>query len=297
MFKNLFRPVFLPAAPSLDVEIRAAAHRCVARLRDNQLDPTQVIASVESFIERAIAEGTSAPPPELLSDLAALLGEHVRPTAGGVWAEDPLYGLSLVGVGSIPHAVLGPYQIVRKKWQLGPRLSLQSLFANLPRHLLQVPREERTPLPPPETLSVEDDAEVSFAKEQALQARTRIAAQIGNDVPLTLVGLRSAERWLRSHFLVRTAPLDDFHRLGFLLGEVMRGLYGGRWDFADARRTGDWAHAALVFPELPFLPLGRILKMLLEQPEGNGLDEYVRLVPAARTDMRRDRAALSGESP
>jgi hypothetical protein len=136
---------------------------------------------------------------------------------------------------------------------------------------------------------VESEAEVEFAKRQAQLARARLSAQLGSDVPLTLMGLRSAERWLRGHFLVRTAPLDDFHRLGFLLGEVMRGLYGGRWDFADARRTGDWAHAALVFPELPFLPVGRILKLLVEQPEGNGLDDYVRLVPAARSEMRRDR--------
>jgi len=285
MFKNLLRKLNPTKTPSMEEEIAQASRKCERTLRDAGFDPREPVQAVEQFIESKRGSEGSSPGAELASDLAAFLGEHARFLVGGKWDEDPLFGLSVVQPGGLAHGVLGPYQIVRKKWQLGDGLSLRNFFKNLQGHLEVNAHRTSTPLANAENAEVADE---EFAAATAEQARATLSRDLGTEVPATLVGLRSAERWLREHFLVRTAPIDDFDRVGFLVGEVMRGLYGGEWSLGKARQSGHWADAALVYPELPFFPVGRVLKLLAEQPEGNGLDDYARLVPAARRDLRRD---------
>ncbi len=289
MLRKLFRKSQTPAAPSLEREIGDTARRFTNTLKNSHPDARDPVVAVETFIESRRGNDASTPPADLASDMAAYLGEHARSLFGGQWGNDPLFGLCLLAPGGVRHAALGPYQIVRKKWQLGHGLSLATLFENIPTRLESHSHRPTIALPAP--ADVREDAN-DFAKSTASRALAVMGRDLGAEIPQTLVGLRTAERWLRGHFLLRAAHVDEFHALGFLLGEVMRGLYGGEWNFDKAHRSGDWADAALTYPELPFMPVGRILKLLIEQPEGNGLDEYARLVPAARNDMRRDRAAL-----
>jgi hypothetical protein len=283
MLKKLLQKAAPAAPPSLDEELASASQRAEKLLRGTGLDPTDPPRAIDAFIERRSKDPQAAASADLLSDLAALLGGHVRSTVGGQWGDDPLFGLSILQPRTLPHAVIGPLQAIRKKWQLGEGLKLANLVANLPSHLNA---QARRPESPPLVIPQSGMDESAFAASCAKQACTFIARDLGVDIPMTLVGLRHAERWLRGQFLVRTVPLADLHRLGFLLGEVMRGLYGGKWSFDQARQTADLADTALIQPELPFYPLGRVMKMMLEQPEGNGLDEYVRLVPAARKGMK-----------
>lgn len=284
-------PPALPQAAdsSLDAHVRAEAAAFAGRLA------TRDVAAVDALIERERAKHQGEPPQELLSQCAAFLGERLREAHGGAWREDDRFGVALAGAGGIAHGMAFPLAMAEKKWELGEKLKLAQFFANLPagferervrsgygdgRALTRWEIAERV-------AGVEPGRETWMAQASAEAFRAFWRARFGAEVALSLQGLREAERLLRSQFLMLTLREETLVQLGFFAGEIARGLYGGEWDFAEARTTRDPARCAMRWPELPLYPIGRTFKLLTERPEGEALDDFVRLVPSARRELRK----------
>lgn len=297
---DALRRFFAPPAPQpagLDALVRAEAAAFASWLDARKAAGADAIERVDSAMEAEKAARTDAEPPaELLSQCAAFVGERLRESHGGAWQEDARFGLVLAAPGGIGHAMAFPLAMAEKKWELGAKLKLAQFFANLPAGF----ERERTRsgyAANARALSREEVAarvtatpagrETWFAQASAEAFRTFWRARFGADVALSLQGVREAERLLRSQFLLLTLREETLVQMGFFAGEVARGLYQGEWDFAEARAGSDPARCALRWPELPLYPVGRTLRVLTERPEKEALDDFIRTVPSARSELRK----------
>ena len=226
------------------------------------------------------------------NDLAAWLGERLRQAHGGTWQDHSFYGSVIAAPANIAHGRVIPAAIVERKFAGAAKYSLPTFFATLqPRFAAE---QKRATAPVAATPSVEEltqrlrglsaDEARAAAIEKANLWRAWWKARTRADLPLTLLGVREMDGFLRSHYVVNFLDEVDLIRAGFFLGEVCRGLFEGAWDLRDLP-TMD--RAALHYPELDYYPIGRIFKMMSERPDGAPLDEYVRLIPSARKELRK----------
>lgn len=225
---------------------------------------------------------------ELVADAAAFLGEQVRATHGGAWGEDPLLGVVLRGVGGLPLARLRPLEAVELKLRDPGGMALGAFVAKLPERLAveELHRDYLSRSEPREPAFLAERLDpATMAQAQAAAFRMFCQGRLGADLPPTLVAVQELDRWLRTHYLLCTVREETLWQAGFFLGEVMRGLFGGAWRLDAPRPDG----VALAWPEIALYPVGRVFKMLQECPTVEPLDEYARMVPAARRVAKADR--------
>jgi hypothetical protein len=292
LIRSLFAPAPAAAGPiDLQDEIAAAAARFGAWVGQGRVDACPVAVESLPGAERAVETLLSTRPGEPLpeaatSDAAAFLGEVVRALHGGHWGEDPLFGLALLDVGGLPGVRFLPLALVEKKHHLGTGLSWTRFFETLPARLEgERARPMADPGPVLPRLLAGGSPVAAVQRETAAFGRAW-QARFGSPLVLSLQGVRELERFLRSQFFVCGLSPEALVQAGLFVGEVGRGLFGGEWDLSEAQRTGEPARIALSWPELPCYPAGRVLRLMTEQPEGEALDEYLRLIPAARRELR-----------
>lgn len=302
----LTRPATSEEPPALEEELRLSSERFTGWLQQRAPEkaPLEPLALIDPALEalRAATPRDAPPPQDALSDAAAFLGESFRAQHGGVWNEHPLFGLV---VSQDKNAALHflPLQAVEKKWELGAGLSLARFFENLGERIdaerNAAERGARRTLEAigADLAATQDGREQAVAGERARRFTKTWKARFEADLPFSLQGVREAERFLRSQFFLFGIGEESLVDAGFFVGEVGRGLFGGKWDFAEVRESADAARAALVWPELPYYPVGRVLRLMTEQPEGESLDEYLRLVPSARQELRKTQTPATTEAP
>lgn len=216
----------------------------------------------------------------LIGDLAAFLGETVRGEHGGEWAEAPLHGPVVQGLGGIPQAVYHPLALAEKKVRDRSRFSLAGFHATLPRRLeAEATKPQPTPARP-----AAGGPPAAVAGEASERLRAFWNRRFRVTLPLSLTGVRELDGFLRSHYFISLLPESFLFEAGCLVGEVTRGLFGGKWAWDEQPRPD---RIALRWPELDYYPVGRIYKMMTTRPEGEPLDEYIRLVPSARAELRK----------
>jgi hypothetical protein len=283
-----------PAGENTD-PVRAAAERFQAWARGrapqaatHDDSPAAACALVDAALEAARPSPPGAPPEALAADAAAFLGESVRRAHGGAWREDPFLGFVVSGVGGHAHLSLLPLAMVEKKWELGAGLRLDRFAATLPERLTRRAAHAAPDLPPPAELILDPGrGALAVASDLASHFREDWRARFRAAPPLSLAGVREAERFLRSQFFLCGIDEAFVLRLGGFVGEVARGLYQGEWSADEARATGAPERLALVHPELPLYPVGRCLRLWHAKPEGEALDEFIRVIPSARSELRR----------
>lgn len=291
-------PPPLPSRPGVGLtELEKAAHRFADWVSDRAGRTIYIgfnaLQDVDRELDRLRDDTTpsTALQESLAVDAASFVGVAARRELGGSWEEDPVFGLILRFPGGRGLVKLRALDLVQKKWELGGALSLKKFFEKLPDRLVAecaLPAWNKSP----------DISSLDFAKRVAgkspreaaelaadftNQFRDAWMARFGRELPLSLSGVRELDKFLRTHYLVTAVSEEQLIGAGFFLGEVTRGLFDGEWDFREAE---DATRAALVWPEIKYYPVGRIYKMITALPEGEPLDEYVRLVPAARKEMK-----------
>lgn len=287
-----------PATPaaSLDAELREGAARFAAWAEDVTKQPCPVawegLATGEQALEILRREAPDGLSEQAASDAAAFFGEAARAQLGGTWREDALLGVVLAAVGNVEAARLVPMALVEKKWELAASLSLARFFASIDERLVRE-RAFRVRWQPPGPSAAQliaqtpQGRELVTARELTERFNAWWKARFGMPPALSLQGVRELERFLRSQFFLVMLEEDRLAEAGVFLGEVGRGLFQGEWDFAEARGPDGTARVALLWPELPYYPVGRVLRLVTERPEGEALDEYLRLIPSARAEMRK----------
>jgi len=232
------------------------------------------------------------PTEEQLSACASYLGEIVRKKHGGRWVDDDLLGLVLQDMNTVPYVSFVPLAMAQKKWELGEGLKIARFFETLDERLDQENQYLMYLQSPTDTMEkIAVDLMAAEKPNDSARAAAERFRKFWQDrfkqpIPLTLQGAREAERFLRSHFFLFALHQETLVRMGFFLGEIARGLHEGEWDYTEVRDTHDPARAALRWPELPYYPVGRVMKLVTEQPETETFDEYIRLVPSARKELR-----------
>jgi hypothetical protein len=245
----------------------------------------RVAPTPDAAIDQLLAGGR--PPGEAMAgDLAAWVGEQARARHGGEWAEEGDFGLVLRGCGDVAAARLHVAAVAERKLERGPAFSLAAFLDTLGPRLEAERTRENTPGPDPAALMAmlhtgdPNDAARAIAEQFRAYWRRRHPVAL----PLTLTGVRELDGFLRSHYLLSTLDAGRLAEAGFFLGEVTRGLFGGVWVADGAAEPAD---VALRWPELDYFPVGRVFRMMLARPAGEPLDEYVRLVPSARAELRK----------
>jgi hypothetical protein len=166
--------------------------------------------------------------------------------------------------------------VVEEKWARPEAFSLAQFLDSLEK---RIEAEQKLPTSDPIPLRIHPGT----PQEQSEAFRTYWRARHGQTIPVSLLGIRELDRFLRTHYLASFLDDSRLVEAGFYLGEVARGLYPAPWvleGFTDVNRV------ALRYPELDYYPIGRIWKMMTERPRGEPLDEYVRLIPSARKELR-----------
>ncbi len=276
------------AATGLEVSIEAAADRFRGWLGD---EGGIALARADEKLNQ-LHELKGDPGEAVAGDGAAFLGEALREAHSGEWVEDSVYGLVVAGVGGIGHGKFLPLNVIEHKLRVGPGWSLEKLFESIPARL---DAERKLPIP-----VMQDPAEIAArlrgmdagqcaqtAAEYSERFRQFWRARFPVELPLSLTGVREVDGFLRSHYYLNFLGDVQLIEAGFFLGEVARGLFEGEWKFSESKAAED---AALVWLEIEYFPIGRIYKMMTEQPTGEPLDEYIRLVPSARKEMRETNA-------
>ena len=245
------------------------------------------LIAADDALERA-AKDQEELPEALAADAASFVGEVARHEWSGQWREDDRFGLVLRGLGQVPGAKLMPLALVEKRWNSPGRFSLAGFFHALPGRL-----EAEKKFAEVESASLDSlmDRVRERSGKEANEAANRIAAEFrghwkqlhGVDIPLSLTGVRELDGFLRSHYYINCVTDGTLASAGFFIGEVGRGLFQGEWNFEGLEQI---ERAALRYPELDYYPVGRIFKMMTERPEGETLDEYIRLIPSARKELR-----------
>ncbi len=302
LLKYLFGACEAPPPSEAHPDMLAASADRFARWLAKRLNRDEVPCTPESIalLDPAIEEiketlvGVPSLPESLASDCAAFIGEAIRHQWGGRWGDHPLFGLSLHECGWLGTVVLNPLGMVHKKWELGSKLSLARFVETFPDRLAEEARQslyrERQV---PGLGEIAHDLNGVDCVETMIRAR-RFAGEFQffwksrfhADLPLSLVGTREVERFLRGQFFLLTLHAETLVHMGFYVGEVGRELFGGEWDFAPAILDRDPTRVALKWPELDYYPVGKVFKLLTEQPENEALDEYLRLIPSARQQLR-----------
>lgn len=275
---------------SLEEELARAADRFEqwARRRTGNGAAALPLLIGRALDERKASQDDGGLSEAVASDAAAALGEHWRAAFGGRWAEDPLHGIVLAGSGGLPAARLIPLSAVLRRWERGDTYCLEKLTKSLEDRLAA-----EAALPPwpggrmeelrARLAGLEGDEAAAAALSLAGEFRAHWRERPGGELPLSLVGVRALDGFLRTHYISCFLGPADLARAGFFLGEVGRGLFEGRWDF---RGLPSLESAPLRYPELDYFPIGRIFKMMTGQPAGEPLDEYLRLIPSARAELR-----------
>src|SRR5690606_24158744 len=197
-------------------------------------------------------------------------------------------------VDGMPGLRLVPLAMAEKTWELRENLSLAQFIENLPARLDQERRwlTYQVGNRPSSEEIARDLAETSAGRELA-KAQEYVRnfgdwwkTRFGFPLPLTLQGVRELERFIRSQFFLFSLHEETLAQFGFFIGEVGRGLFEGEWNFDELREGGHPSRVALAWPELSYYPIGRIYKMFTERQESDALDEYLRLIPSARHELR-----------
>lgn len=280
-------PARVVVPPTLQEEVAAGAERFRALLVAEGLSTDA--AGADALLERRRPDHPDRVPEELLSDAAGFLGEEVRRTpAGGIWHEHPRLGIVLGGLAGVPWGKLLPLPVVERKWRRGAAFRLQDFLASLDRRLVAEKAKAATEDPAGFEEAAVRGSLAALPPDEAVAAQVRLLADFWRaryrtELPLSLVGVRELDGFLRSHSFVNFLPDAVPLRAGLYVGEVGRALFGGTWvtDAAEPERC------ALRHPELDFYPVGRVLRMLTEFPDGDPLDEYLRLIPSARAELRK----------
>lgn len=271
-----------------------AADRFAEWISDATGDDAAVSADSVAAMDRALEEGITgagkgAPlPEEMASDAASFLGEAARRRWGGHWVEGPRYGLVLQGCAGIPTAKLMALPLIEKKWQLGSEFSLAGFFQALEKrfeaekqhpHQLEPYRDEIKPRLAGKTGPEAQSEADALSQEFRAYWKERFKVSL----PLSLTGVRELDGYIRSNYYINFLTENQVAQAGFFVGEVTRGLFEGNWNFEGLDQI---ERAALQYPELSYYPIGRLYKMLTERPEREPLDEYIRLLPSARKELR-----------
>lgn len=233
--------------------------------------------------------------PEVLH-AAAALGEYVRRVFGGRWvaAEETFYAEPHVAeFGGLSAGKFFPLPLLEAAWLARQGNFLESFCGALPARLSaereRLERAGSLEAPWKDHGGAEGPVALSVASESAQAFRLWMDQSTGaGKIPLSLVGVREIDRFLRSHYCVNCLEEDALVGAGFFLGETARGLFGGTWSLKE---TPPWDRAALVWPELPYYPVGRVFKMLTQRPLGDPLDEYIRIIPSARKALQAEQSA------
>lgn len=231
-------------------------------------------------------------PESFAADAACFLGEEFRKRHGGAWEDSPLWGPHVRGFGGLPEGRFHPMAIAEKKWEAGKSFTLAAFFTSLPP---RIEAEQGKPASTAPTAAEYANRLRGKTGDDALREAGAIVedfrgfwrSRVGMSPPLSLMGVREVDGFLRSHYFV--SFLGDGHlvQAGIFVGEVGRGLFEGVWDFT---RLESADRAALRYPELEYYPVGRIYKMMTERPSADPLDEYLRLIPSARAELRKQGA-------
>jgi len=299
--KRLFiggAPPPLPTRPGVGLtELEKAAHRFADWVSERSGRTIYIgfnaLLDVDRELDRQRDDTTptSELSESLAIDAASFLGVAARRELGGTWEEDPVFGLVLRFPGARGLVKLRSLDLIQKKWELGGALSLKKFFEKLPDRLVAecaLPRWHESPEIPASDFA-KRMAKLSGVPAAELAARLTQdfrdswQTRFGRELPLSLNGVRELDKFFRTHYLIAAITEEQMIGAGFFVGEVTRGLFDGEWDFRHAQ---DATSAALEWPELSYFPVGRIYKMMTTLPEGEPLDEYVRLVPAARKEMK-----------
>ncbi|MCB2153846.1 hypothetical protein KQI84_03090 [bacterium] len=284
----------------LDQLIRHGADRFAEWAADQTGQEVALAPRAVEVVEKAIEiarRSSDDIPNQLVSDCAAFIGEAIRARHGGEWEEDPLLGLVLRRPEKIDGVAAVPLAIAEKKWELGEQLSIARFFETLPQRI----EKERSfeayrsgPARTTERIAEEllSETPITTATQTARDFRAFWKERFRIVLPNSLQGVREAERFLRSQFFLFGLHEETLVQMGFFVGEVGRGLFEGEWKFDELQATNDPTRAALVWPELPYYPVGKIYKLITEHPEGESLDEYLRLIPSARHALKSDPESL-----
>lgn len=297
---NRLKSIFssLPSAPAEGQGLAAVSRQAAGRFsrwasqQVGRAVPEDGPAGLEAADEalNALISTQAEPGGAAAADAAAFLGEAARvrwPEAQ--WQDHPLYGPIVTGIGGLDHGKLLPEALVVAKWREKEKFRLPGFFASLEKRCAEEGRLFPMKAPTPgEILEVVCGTAGTGAQQAALQQAEAFRARWkerhrGMELPLSLIGVRQLDAFLRSHYAANFLPDGALVQAGFYVGEVARGLFEGQWDL-EAPSTID--RAALCWPELAYYPVGRVYKMMTSWPEGDPLDEYVRLVPAARKELR-----------
>ncbi len=231
-----------------------------------------------------------------LSGLAAWTGERLRTKHGGSWSEDSAHGLVLSGVLGVAHVRAFPLAIAIHKTAKSDTFSIQTFMNNVDEGLRREKAFTEYHSSAPSALDGHGfENTPTTARELAESFRSFWLMRFGRPLPPSLHGVRQMDSFLRSQYLFATVRDETIAQSGFFLGEVARSLFQGEWDFTKARETGAAKDAALCWPEIDLYPIGRIYKMLTERPDADPLDEYIRLIPSARSELRK--TANNEETP
>ncbi len=224
----------------------------------------------------------SSPPEGILECGAIWLGDCVRERYGGTWQDDPIFGVVVGDFAQVPGLRFRPHDAMQKKWELRSGFSLATFESRLSHRTMAEDGHAVPDLPSPQAI-----AEMCAADPAGAAARCARALSLdwkgrfGAELPLSLRGVRELDRWLRTHYLVCGVTEAEMLCAGLFVGEVARGLFGGEWS-----PDPDPVRTALRFPELDYKPVGRIFKMMTELPEREPLEDYVRVIPSARRELR-----------
>ncbi len=224
----------------------------------------------------------TAPSEAMLEDAAAWLGEGARRGFGGYWQVDAVLGPVVGNLGGVGCLRLRPLDAARKKWELRGGLSLATFGGRLSARIEAERRLPAVGLPAASGIASrygQDPAGTAAMCARVLGEDWK--RRFGGDLPVNLRSVRELDRWMRTQYLVCGSVEEEWLCAGFLVGEVARGLFGGEWV-----GSGDPVRASLRHPELDLKPVGRVYRMLTELPEGEPLEDYVRVLPAARRELR-----------
>ncbi|MGF1572023.1 MAG: hypothetical protein ACFCU1_03035 [Sumerlaeia bacterium] len=226
-----------------------------------------------------------------LNAAASYLGILVQGHFQGEWCEHEIFGICLNQLKGIEGLVFSPKHLVEKKSALREELSLERILGSLPRRIEAV-ESDRSRFPYESTSAEElltrySDSSTPLAVRFSLIAQEFTAhweQRFRKPLTRSLVGAKELDIFLKSQYFVFSCDHLLLQHMGIFIGEIARGLYGGQWTLESTSGVSD---LKLVYPELALSPLGKIYKTLSKQAEDESLEEYLRLIPSAREELRK----------
>jgi hypothetical protein len=278
----------------LQAEIEEAKRHFLGWAGLNRLYLEGCFEDVRTF-DRLLNEAAKAFPSakekeQLINGISAYLGILVQERFRGVWQEHFLFGVSLGELYGIPGMVFSPRHLVEKKWLMGSGLSLERILGSIPQRISAARREREVFQMGTRTirellleLGKEEKPLALILSLKATEFSLHWEKRFQKRLVRSLVGVRELDVFLRSQYFFFSCEDELLFGMGVFLGEVARGLYGGKWEI---KQTNSTAELVLEFQELELYPVGKILKALSIQPEGDSLEDYLRVIPSAREELR-----------